>query len=133
LAVFADHGRFEGVDVGAAGFVFLFHLDGIPEAHEIELAEGCAGFGVGETGKIRPSMPMSPTWVLLGMPPRAIALLGPAAPESILIEASVVVQLPKIALETVRYFRKHCGKIWNEILEAGILAHGAAVIVPHML
>lgn len=50
-AVFTVHDGFEGADIGAAGFVFLFDLDRIPKVHEIELAGACAGFGGGGDGE----------------------------------------------------------------------------------
>ena len=38
LAILAHHHGFKGVNVRAAGFVFLFHLDGIPAFFQAEFA-----------------------------------------------------------------------------------------------
>ena len=67
----AHHDGFKCVDVGTPGLVLLFDLNRIPLPHKVELV----GFGLGrrtETGKMCPSIPMSPTLALLGMPPKAM-------------------------------------------------------------
>ena len=71
------HGRLECVDVRPAGLVLLLHLDRIPVVHEGQIPRGLGlprpGFSAAAwTGKMRPSIPMSPTLVLLGTPPSAI-------------------------------------------------------------
>ena len=61
---FAFHDGFERVDVGPANFVHLLDLNGEPI-----VGEEAASAGLVPTGKMRPSIPMSPTWTLLGIPP----------------------------------------------------------------
>jgi len=43
--VFAGHDGLEGVDVGSAGLVLLFDLDGVPCVHEIQFADLLFGDG----------------------------------------------------------------------------------------
>ena len=59
---------------GRPALSFCFTWIGIPVVHEVEFARRLpfVRFGAAETGKIRPSMPMSPTCALFGMPPRAM-------------------------------------------------------------
>ena len=80
VAIFAHHHGFKGVNVRAAGLVFLFHLDGIPAFFQTEFAfllfarRGAVVSGLWPdlSSHRLDATPMSPTCTLFGMPPRAM-------------------------------------------------------------
>src|SRR5207248_9312048 len=72
LSILSHHHGLERIDVWPADFVALLDLHRIPYIHEFHSGvsrERAAG--IAPTGKMRPSMPMSPTCALFGIPPRA--------------------------------------------------------------